>query len=147
VIPDLDRRFRDAVQFFWDARARQADEQAQRGSIDAGTRGAVTGGTQMGAIDVLITDILLGAGLDRLHVHTGTALELPGYYRPEKQWDLLVVADGQLVLAIELKSHVGPSFGNNTTTASRRLSGTPRTSGPHTARAGWARLRSRFSAG
>jgi hypothetical protein len=67
----------------------------------------------MGALDTLITDILLAAGLDRLHVHTRTALELPGYYRPEKKWDLLVVADARLVLAIELKSHVGPSFGNN----------------------------------
>jgi hypothetical protein len=112
VIPDLERRFLGAVQSFWDARARQAKEQVERGSIDAGTRGAVTGGTQMGALDVLITDILVDAGLDRLHVHTRTALELPGYYRPEKRWDLLAVAGEQLILAVELKSHVG-SFGNN----------------------------------
>ncbi len=44
---------------------------------------------------------------------TRTALELPGYYRPEKKWDLLVIADGQLVTAVEFKSQVGPSFGNN----------------------------------
>lgn len=113
MIPDLDQRFVAAVQSFWDARSRQAQEQAERGTIDAGTRGAVTGGTQMGALEVLITDILLDAGLNRPHVHTRTALELPGYYRPEKQWDLLVVADDRLVIAIELKSHVGPSFGNN----------------------------------
>ncbi len=41
------------------------------------------------------------------------ALELPGYYRPEKKWDLLVVVEGQLITAIEFKSQVGPSFGNN----------------------------------
>ena len=40
-------------------------------------------------------------------------LPFPGYYRPEKKWDLLVVADGQLLLAVEFKSQVGPSFGNN----------------------------------
>jgi hypothetical protein len=40
-------------------------------------------------------------------------LELPGYYRPEKKWDLLVVSGGQLVTAVEFKSQVGPSFGNN----------------------------------
>jgi hypothetical protein len=28
-------------------------------------------------------------------------------------WDLLVVHEGELVAALEFKSHVGPSFGNN----------------------------------
>ena len=110
---DLDARFADAVQHFWTARDDQKKKQEDHGRIDAGTRGAVTGGTQMGAIEVLITDILAEAGLDRIHVRTRTALELPGYFRPEKKWDLLVVADGQLVTAIEFKSQVGPSFGNN----------------------------------
>jgi hypothetical protein len=39
-------------------------------------------------------------------------MELPGWYRPEKKWDLLVVSDGKLLSGIEFKSHVG-SFGNN----------------------------------
>jgi hypothetical protein len=39
-------------------------------------------------------------------------VELPGWYRPEKKWDLLVVADGQFLAGIEFKSQVG-SFGNN----------------------------------
>lgn len=38
---------------------------------------------------------------------------LPGFYRPTKDWDLVVVIDGELLAAVELKSHVGPSFGNN----------------------------------
>lgn len=67
----------------------------------------------MGALEVLVSDILIEAGLDQLHIHTRTALELPGYFRPEKKWDLLVIADGQLVAAMEFKSQVGPSFGNN----------------------------------
>lgn len=67
----------------------------------------------MGALEALVTDILLEAGLQELDVRTRTALELPGYYRPEKQWDLLVVAEGRLVMAVEFKSQVGPSFGNN----------------------------------
>jgi Restriction endonuclease XhoI len=40
-------------------------------------------------------------------------LELPGYYRPEKRWDLLVVIDDVLVAVAEFKAQVGPSFGNN----------------------------------
>jgi|SRR5579872_128434 len=109
---ELDARFRDAVAHFWDALERQAQKQREAGKIDAGTRGAVTGGTQMGAIEVLIRDILVDAGLQGLDIRTRTALELPGYYRTEKKWDLLVVSEGQLVLAVELKSQVG-SFGNN----------------------------------
>jgi hypothetical protein len=110
---DLERRFQDAVQSFWDARRRQQQKQIEGGKIDAGTRGAVTGGTQMGALEVLVVDLLEETGLKRLDVKTRTGLELPGYYRPEKRWDLLVVSDGRLVTAVEFKSQVGPSFGNN----------------------------------
>ena len=40
-------------------------------------------------------------------------LELPGFFRPTKEWDLLVIRDNKLIAAIEAKSQVGPSFGNN----------------------------------
>lgn len=40
-------------------------------------------------------------------------LTLPGYFRPTKLWDMLVIHEGRLVAAVELKSQVGPSFGNN----------------------------------
>lgn len=113
MLANLDERFHDAVQEFWDSRARQQQHQIDSGRIDAGTRGAVTGGTQMGALEVLLTDVLVDAGLEPDHVRVRTALELPGYYRPEKKWDLLAVVDGQLLVAVEFKSQVGPSFGNN----------------------------------
>ena len=109
----LETRFQEAVQHFWHARDAQQQKQVIAGTVDAGSRGAVTGGTQMGALEVLISDLLVEAGLDSAHIHTRTALELPGYYRPEKKWDLLVMADEHLVTAIEFKSQVGPSFGNN----------------------------------
>ncbi len=41
------------------------------------------------------------------------ALELPGFFRPTKEWDLLVVKESQLIAALEAKSQAGPSFGNN----------------------------------
>ncbi len=40
-------------------------------------------------------------------------MELPGFFRPTKEWDLLVVGEDKLIAAIEAKSQVGPSFGNN----------------------------------
>ena len=39
-------------------------------------------------------------------------MELPGYFRPAKQWDLIVVRAGKLLACLEFKSQVG-SFGNN----------------------------------
>jgi len=67
----------------------------------------------MGALEVLVVDILKEAGLDHLAIKTRLGLELPGFYRPEKKWDLIVVSAGHLVCALEFKSQVGPSFGNN----------------------------------
>jgi len=110
---DIDARFRDAVMHYWSARQKQQKKQVEGGRIDAGTRGAVTGGTQMGALEVLVTDILMEGGLDQVEIKTRTALELPCYYRPEKKWDLIVISKNQLVCAMEFKSQVGPSFGNN----------------------------------
>ncbi len=113
MLAGLEQRFQAAVQAFWDTRDRQQQAQVAAGNIDAGARGAVTGGAQMGALEVLLTDVLIAAGLPPSDIRARTALELPGYYRPEKKWDLLVVSGGQLVLAVEFKSQVGPSFGNN----------------------------------
>lgn len=109
----FERRFHDAIASFWNARDRQKQKQIEGGKIDAGTRGAVTGGTQMGALEVLVSDVLQQAGLQDCDIKTRTALELPGYYRPEKKWDLIVVSAGQLVAVMEFKSQAGPSFGNN----------------------------------
>ena len=52
--------------------------------------------------------------LGHADIHQKRALlTLPGYFRPTKLWDLLVIHKGHLIAAIELKSQVGPSFGNN----------------------------------
>jgi Restriction endonuclease XhoI len=110
---DTEKRLQNAVQSYWDARSKNKEKQIEGGRIDAGTRGEVTGGTQMGAMEVLVADILCEAGLNKVDIRTRTSLELPGYYRSEKKWDLIVISEGQLVTAMEFKSQVGPSFGNN----------------------------------
>ena len=120
---DIDRRLRVAVQSYWDARRENKDKQVKSGKIDAGTRGEVTGGTQMGALEVLVSDILCEAGLNKLDVRTRTALELPGYFRATKKWDLIVVSNGDLVLAMELKSQAGKSIGNNVNNRSEEAVG------------------------
>lgn len=109
---DVSKRFQEAVQAFWTGRDDALQKQIEAGKVDAGTRGSVTSGGHMSAIEALVVDLLEEAGLDRADVKTKIQLELPGYYRPEKRWDLLVVSGGQLVAALEFKSQAG-SFGNN----------------------------------
>ncbi len=60
----------------------------------------------------LVRDLLCENGLPEAHVYCAKFIELPGWYRPEKKWDLLVVSDGKLLAGMEFKSQVG-SFGNN----------------------------------
>jgi hypothetical protein len=120
---DIEKRLQKAVQGYWDARARNKEKQVQSGKIDAGTRGEVTGGTQMGGLEILVADILCDAGLKRLDIRTRTALELPGYFRATKKWDLIVVSGGRLVLAMEFKSQAGKSIGNNVNNRSEEAVG------------------------
>jgi hypothetical protein len=120
---DIDKRLQAAVQSYWDARAKNKEKQVKSGKIDAGTRGEVTGGTQMGALEALVADILCDAGLKRLDVRTRTALELPGYFRATKKWDLIVVSEGKLVMAMEFKSQAGKSIGNNVNNRSEEAVG------------------------
>jgi len=54
-----------------------------------------------------------GAGISDASIYRKKRLELPGYFRPTKEWDLLVISENRLLAVIEAKSQVGPSFGNN----------------------------------
>ncbi len=60
----------------------------------------------------LVRDLLEESGVDKPVIYCERRVELPGWFRPEKKWDLLVVVDGRLIAAIEFKPQVG-SFGNN----------------------------------
>jgi hypothetical protein len=111
---DLTRAIRGAVRHFWWTRARQARTQGiQSGDRDRGARGAVTGGAHLDGFADLIRTLIVDAGISDTAVHRRTRVELPGFYRAEKKWDLVVVVDGRLFATVEFKAHVGPSFGNN----------------------------------
>lgn len=113
MLDEFDERFAAAVQAFWTGRDAQQERQRLKGRIDAGLRGAVTGGGHIGALEDLVRDVLVACGVPVDAIFKNAKLELPGYYRAEKRWDLLVVANNKLHVAIEFKSQVGPSFGNN----------------------------------
>jgi|SRR5690242_10179147 hypothetical protein len=111
--PDIEKDLRVAIKHFWSTRRRQSKKQGSKtGSRDAGARTAVTGGQQMNGFVHLVRDYLAANSLPKTQVFCGAAVEIPGWYRPEKKWDLLVISEGELIAGIEFKSQVG-SFGNN----------------------------------
>lgn len=113
ILDDIDKHVAKAVAHYWLTRKAQKDKQKNRGISDAGLRSAVTGGAQMDGFITLLRNLVVDAGIDNHYIHEKKALELPGFFRPTKEWDLLVIKNGHLIVAIEAKSQVGPSFGNN----------------------------------
>ena len=114
-ISALDRMMPQAVRHFWRARHLAAAGQQRRGIHDRGNRAAVTAGKNLDGFIAMVRRIIVDNGMAPADVYTGARanLALPGFYRPTKVWDLLVVSRGRLVAAVEFKSQVGPSFGNN----------------------------------
>lgn len=110
---DLDREVKEAVKCFWVTREMQNDRQGKTTGVrDAGSRSSVTGGAQLDGFIQLVRRLLIEAGLKGADIHTNDPV-LPGYFRPTKEWDIVIVCEGRLLGGIEFKSHIGPSFGNN----------------------------------
>lgn len=109
-----EQKVKEAVKAFWGNREAARQKQIEAGKIDQGERAGVTGGKNMDGFLSLIIELIKANGLAHAQIHKNKALlTLPGYFRPTKQWDLLITYKGELIAAIELKSQVGPSFGNN----------------------------------
>jgi hypothetical protein len=116
--------YEEAVRAFWSGRQAQFDKQQAGGQVDAGLRGHVTGGGHLNGLRDFIAKEFEAAGVSPSDIHRKRAgVTLPGYFRPSKQWDLVIVRDGVLIAAIELKSQVGPSFGNNVNNRSEEAIG------------------------
>ncbi len=105
---------------YWSVRGKQKDTQGTAtGSRDYGRRTEVTGGKQLDGFIELVRAALLDCGLNDSDIYTGRSKsEIPGYFRPTKNWDVVAVRKGRggetcLVACVEIKSLGGPSFGNN----------------------------------
>jgi hypothetical protein len=113
IMSEIDDETAKAVAHYWKTRTTQRQKQETGGKADQGLRSAVTGGAQMDGFIDLFTEIIAQAGIPLKYIFRKKAVELPGFFRPTKEWDLLVIRDQKLIAAIEAKSQVGPSFGNN----------------------------------
>jgi hypothetical protein len=110
---EIEDKLRAAVKHFWETRTSQGKNQGQTtGTRDAGNRSMVTGGKQLDGFITLFAEMIEDEGMPFSCLHTRQTT-LPGFFRPNKDWDFLVVAHNELIATVEFKSHVGPSFGNN----------------------------------
>ena len=107
----LQGRLTLAVRSFWEARASQGDRQRRGSASSQGARGEVVGGKQMDGFSQMLVDLMLEAGVDDSSIYLRPT-QLPGFFRPTKEWDLVVIRNNNLLAAVELKSQVG-SLGNN----------------------------------
>lgn len=113
-LADYERKAREAIMAFWGNREKAKQKQIESGNVDHGERASVTAGKNMDGFIALIIDLVKTNGLAHADIHQQRAvLTLPGFFRPTKLWDLLVINEGRLIAAVELKSQIGPSFGNN----------------------------------
>jgi len=104
----------EATKTFWKTRLSAKENQQATGKADQGERSSVTAGKNMDGFLNLMINVVKANGLPNFQIHVQRkVLTLPGYFRPTKLWDLLITHNDHLIAAIELKSHVGPSFGNN----------------------------------
>lgn len=103
----------EAVLDIWSSRTRAKERQKASGKEDAGLRSEVTSGGHMDEMAKLIADVFIGAGIESENIFfRRSKLELPGYFRAEKKWDVVVVKDKRLIAAVELKA-IASSYGNN----------------------------------
>ncbi len=98
-----------AINHFWDVRNTQLSSKT---TSDTGNRGAVTGGKQLDGFIDLIEQVAIDMRIPQSCIYK-KGNQLPGFFRPAKDWDLLIITPKKKLIAVlEFKSQVG-SFGNN----------------------------------
>ncbi len=103
---------KNAVELFWNTRNNQTNKQSKNNILDTGNRSAVTGGKQLDGFLNLLCQVAIDIGIPKECLFV-KGNHIPGYFRPTKDWDLLIISPNKkLISVIEFKSQVG-SFGNN----------------------------------
>jgi hypothetical protein len=104
--PSFDLDFALAIDHFWRNRL------GKIGNQSAGRSGVING-KNLDGFEHLVRQLVVHAGLPEGCVRSRKpAPTLPGYFRPSKDWDLLIIHNQRLLAILEFKSQVG-SFGNN----------------------------------
>jgi hypothetical protein len=105
--PNFDELVADAVRIFWATRGSGTDAQG-------GERGNVLDGKNLDGFLKVVTAVATHSGIpgDAIFMSGRKGLTLPGFFRPTKNWDVVIVYRQRLLAVLEFKSQVG-SLGNN----------------------------------
>ena len=114
VLPPFEDRLRKAVAHYW--RTLEAQSSKQKAGMDHGRRAAVTGGKQMDGFCELVDWVLRENGLGEASIYVRSDREIPGFFRPTKEWDMLVVHEGRTIAAIEFTSQRVPPLASDINT-------------------------------
>lgn len=80
--------------------------------INTGLRAEVTGGRHLDELQLLLVEILVDAGIPPELMEVKKR-PVPGYFRRDKSWDIVVTVADRVLAIIELKSIVGSNPGQN----------------------------------
>ena len=95
----------DALTAYWGRKTLQLESSRIANAVGAGTAGSVRGGKQFDPVAALVAKFFSEAGFPASSIRINRGVDLPGYFRPSKQWDVVVVLNGILVAAFELKAY------------------------------------------
>lgn len=111
-LPEYADLVRTAVGSYWNVRQSQAEKSRGQGVLNTGTRAEVTGGRHLDDLQALLVRIFVDAGIPA-HLLDVKKRPIPGYFRRDKSWDVVVMVADRVVGIIELKSMVGEQPGQN----------------------------------
>ena len=112
TIPNYDERVQAAVASYWNVRRTQAERSRDLGVVNTGLRAEVTGGRHMNALQLLLVEVFVDAGIPPQMLEVKKR-PVPGYFRRDKSWDIVVTVSDRVLAIIELKSIVGSNPGQN----------------------------------
>lgn len=111
-LPDYTELVVTAVRSYWQVRQSQAEKSRAAGVLNTGARAEVTGGRHLDDLQALLVRTFLDAGIPATLMEVKKR-PIPGYFRRDKSWDLVVTVGERVVGIIELKSMAGESPGQN----------------------------------
>jgi len=111
---DFESMAKEAVMAFWMNRELSPQKQVNRDKSDHEEGSCIATGKNMEGFLALMKALVLHNGLKHTDIQLARrVLTLPGHFGPTKQWDMLVMSEGRLVAAVELKSRIAPMAGDD----------------------------------
>ncbi len=111
-LPEYTGPVQQAVAEYWNVRATQARKSVEQGALNTGLRSEVTGGRHLDELQTLLVQVFADGGIPPQLMEVKRR-PIPGYFRRDKSWDVVVTVESRVVGIIELKSIVGESPGQN----------------------------------